>query len=117
MTDAEWNNAIIDLFGTNIVSLGNIQHTVDECIGFARILMEGNDPHQDARISRADANLRNPLLGDVVYSRSGDTLPMMFITYNVLSIPPSQREAFWLSPIGRQTLSSIISTITESSDF
>ena len=117
MTDEEWNQAIVDLFGSNIVSLGNSRYTADECIGFARQLMTGEDPHRSQRLSLVDANNQNPALADALFARTGDLMPMMFIIHNVLSIPPSQREAFWSSPIGKQTLSSIIYSITEGSEF
>lgn len=111
MTDEEWNKEIIRLFGTNVVSLGNARFTPDECIGFARQLLTGEDPHRDERVSYGASNQQSDSL---VLGRSGDTLPMMFIVHNVLSIPPSQRSLFWSSQQGKQTLSSILNSITES---
>jgi len=110
MTDEQWYQEIIRLFGTNVVSLGNSRYTPDECIGFARQLITGEDPHRDKRVSYDSTNKPSSSL---VFNRSGDTLPMMFVVHNVLSIPPSQREFFWSSQRGEQILSSILATITE----
>lgn len=110
MTDEEWNKEIIRLFGSNVVSLGNARFTPDECIGFARQLLTGEDPHRDERVSYGASNQQSESL---VFGRNGDTLPMMFIIHNVLSIPPSQRSLFWSSQRGERVLSSILSTIME----
>ena len=110
MTDEEWNEEIIRLFGTNVVSLGNARFTPDECIGFARQLLFGEDPHRDKRVSYSAGNLPSE---SRIFGRNGDMLSMLFITHNVLSIPPSQRSLFWSSQRGERVLSSILNSITE----
>lgn len=98
---------IYDFFGSNKVSLGTATKTPDECIGFARKLLYGNDPHSKIRVTYSDGEYSNIPGTPQPPVRSGDYVARMSLMYGFLSWPPSMHKVFWSTSMGKSLLRSM----------
>lgn len=92
ITQEEWKNKIMELWGTPLVLLSISELSLDEHISRARILHTGTDPHLDKRKSKAQ-ELSEILSqrGRKNWLRDGDEPYFDLLRNGLINYPPQDR--------------------------
>lgn len=114
---AKWNEEMMEFFGSSIPTLGTASRSVDECVGFARKMLEGKDPLEKKRTKLSD---ELDFRGLAKYTpRKDDLVPYLYIKHGILAYPPIARQILMASPYGvhlRQIIDDEIRHFTQYND-
>jgi hypothetical protein len=108
MNDEQYRAEINKFFGESGPQLGTFKYTADQCIGFVRKLLTGEDPYADKRMTYDDQE--SLMTNGSVQLYDGDLIPYIYLQYNVLLLPPSAHSAFWETPNGRAVLKTMFAS-------
>ena len=99
LTEEKYRAELNKFFGKDGPQLGTPKYTADQCIGFVRKLLTGEDPYADKRMTYDDPEAS--LAGATPRLNDGDLIPYIYLQYNVLQFPPSAHHLFWKTTTGK----------------
>jgi len=105
MTDEKYREEINKFFGDSGPQLGTFKYTADQCIGFVRKLLTGEDPYADKRMTYDDPE--SLMTNGSMQLYDGDLMPYIYLQYNVLLLPLSAHALFWETSTGKSILKNI----------
>jgi hypothetical protein len=111
MTDEKYKKQINDFFGDSGPQLGTSKYTADQCVGFVRKLLTGQDPYADRRMTYDDTE--SLMTNGSLRLFEGDLIPYIYLQYNVLRLPPSVHGLFWETSNGKLILKTMFQNIQD----
>lgn len=99
LTEEKYRAELNKFFGNDGPRLGTLKYTADQCVGFVRKLLTGEDPYADKRMTYDDPE--SSLAQAPMRLNDGDLIPYIYLQYNVLLFPPSAHHLFWETTTGK----------------
>lgn len=109
MTEEKYRAELSKFFGNYGPQLGTPQYTADQCIGFVRKLLTGEDPYSDKRMTYDDPE--SSLASVPARLNDGDLIPYIYLQYNVLQFPLSAHHLFWKTTVGKTVFTNMFPQI------